>query len=397
MNILMVSDVYFPRINGVSTSVQTFQQELARLGHRVALIAPDYGTAAGDDADIIRVPSRYMALDPEDRMLKAGEVLKIKESLRAQRFDLLHIQTPFVAHYLGIKLARALSIPRVETYHTFFEEYLFHYVPFLPKAVMRFMARRFSAHQCNAVDALVVPSRAMLEVLRAYGVRSQAAIIPTGISLEKFRAGDGAAFRERYGIEAERPTLVHVGRVAFEKNIDFLLQVLDRVRQELPDVLLIIAGEGPAEGRLRATAWQLGLERNVLWVGYLSRAEELLDCYSAGDVFVFASRTETQGLVLLEAMALGVPVVSTAVMGTRDLLDAGRGALVAEEDASDFSAKVVRLLRDRGLRERLSAEGRECAQDWSARRMAAHMAEFYQEVIARRLVDRRRQRGPNQV
>jgi glycosyltransferase involved in cell wall biosynthesis len=250
------------------------------------------------------------------------------------------------------------------------------------------MARRLTASQSRAVDALVVPSRAMLETLRGYGVETEARIIPTGLDLEHFSRGDGRRFRARRGIPMERPVLVHIGRVAHEKNIDFLLHMLVRVREAVPGILLVIAGEGPARHRLESLGARLGLERNTRFIDYLDRDGELLDCYRAGDAFVFASRTETQGLVLLEAMALGVPVVSTAVMGTRDILEAERGALVAEEDLDAFAAAVVRLLGDRELRDRLSREAREHAAEWSAGAMAARLVDFYREIL-----DRRRRRA----
>ncbi|HEU5283703.1 MAG TPA: glycosyltransferase, partial [Burkholderiales bacterium] len=120
---------------------------------------------------------------------------------------------------------------------------------------------------------------------------------------------------------------------------------------------------------------------NVLFVGYLDRRGALLDCYRAGDAFVFASRTETQGLVLLEAMALGIPVVSTAVMGTVDILEPGRGALIAREREADFADKVVQVLSDAGLRQRLSREALAEARAWSAPRMAATMVALYQRVV----------------
>ncbi|HTS53793.1 MAG TPA: glycosyltransferase, partial [Burkholderiales bacterium] len=306
MKILMLSDVYFPRVNGVSTSIQSFRRQLAQLGHQSVLIAPEYGVASSDEAEILRVPSQRVLFDPEDRRMRLRSILQHLPELGRQRFDLIHIQTPFVAHYAGVLLSRHLRLPRVETYHTFFEEYLYHYVPFVPKAWMRALARRFSRNQCNNLDAVVVPSRAMHDVLRAYRVDAPIAIIPTGIEPDALAGGDGAAFRARHGIAPKRPTLVHVGRVAFEKNIGFLLRVLLRVRQRIPDVLLVIAGEGPALKHLRRAASSLGLGDSVLFVGYQDRSHTLADCYRAGDVFVFASHTETQGLVLLEAMALGV-------------------------------------------------------------------------------------------
>lgn len=392
MRILMLTDVYFPRINGVSTSIQTFRRQFAALGHEVLLVAPSYGPDTQPEPGIVRMPARAVPLDPEDRVMGRGAVLQLQPMLRERSFDLIHIQTPFVAHYAGVALSKRLALPRVETYHTFFEEYLHHYVPVVPGAWTRAVARRFSRAQCNDLDAVVVPSRAMRDVLRDYGVRTAVEIIPTGLELERLSGGSRTLFRQRHGIPSERPVLVHVGRVAFEKNIDFLLRMLVRVCAELPTVLLVIAGEGPASAHLQRLARRLGLERNVLFLGYLDRRAALLDCYCGGDAFVFASRTETQGLVLLEAMALGLPVVSTAVMGTRDILERGRGALVAREEEAEFAARVMDLLRDPALRARLSHEARGYAAEWAAPRMAVRMLEFYAGVL-----EPSRQRFPAQA
>jgi glycosyltransferase involved in cell wall biosynthesis len=380
----MLSDVYFPRVNGVSTSIHTFRSQLARLGHESSLIAPAYGPGASDETGITRIPSHRVLFDPEDRRMELRSILHHLPRLRRADFDLIHIQTPFVAHYAGVILSRRLGLPRVETYHTLFEEYLYHYVPFVPKGWMRALARRFSRSQCNNLDALVVPSGAVLEVLRAYGVGVPIEIIPTGVELDQLVGGDGAAFRARHGILPGRPTLMHVGRVAFEKNIDFLLRVLVSVRRRIPEVLLVIAGEGPALKHLQRLAARLGVKDNVLFVGYQDRKQALLDCYCAGDVFVFASRTETQGLVLLEAMALGVPVVAAAILGTKDIVVPGKGALVSSLDETEFASKVEALLTDAVLHGRLSREAHDHAREWEARRMAERMAEFYARVRERR-------------
>jgi len=374
----MVSDVFFPRVNGVSTSIRTFRRELHALGHTVTLVVPDYGIAHGDDdADIIRVPSRQVLFDPEDRLMRRGAILGLLPALRTRDYDLVHIQTPFVAHYLGLHLARELGIPVLESYHTFFEEYLFHYIPFLPRGWLRALARHFSRRQCNAVDSVVVPSSAMLDVLRSYGVESRIEVIPTGIELDEFCQGDGAAFRRQYGITAGRPLLLFVGRIAFEKNIDFLLRMLVRVRQAVPEVLLVIAGQGPAVEHLRNMTQQLALDRQVMFLGYLARDGALQDCYAAADLFVFASRTETQGLVLLEAMALGVPVVSTAVMGTRDVLREGAGAVIAPDDEAEFAARIVAVLHDTEQRAALGLTARAYAARWAAPRLGRQLAGHY--------------------
>lgn len=382
MRILMITDVYFPRINGVSTSIQIFREELLQRGHQVTLIAPAYASETDDETGIIRIPARTVLFDPEDRMMRGNRIIAMLPMLRQQKFDLVHIQTPFIAHHIGVRLARALGIPCIETYHTFFEEYLFHYVPFVPKKWMRALARYFTRRQCNAVDSVIVPSTAMRDVLQRYGVTRPVQIIPTGMELQKFTGCNGPAFRQKYHIDAGRPTLVHIGRVAHEKNIGFLLHMLAELRKHQPDILLIIAGEGPALKTLQRQSAQLGLKSNVLFVGYLSRKDRLLDCYCAGDVFVFASRTETQGLVLLEAMALGVPVVSTSVMGTRDILEPRRGALIAPEDPRQFADTVHRLLDNHFLRKRLGKEAREYVREWSAPIMVERLLAYYEQLCS---------------
>jgi len=381
MKILYISDVYFPRINGVSTSIETFRHELRELGHTVHLIAPEYPTASSDESDIMRVPSRQLPFDPEDRLMKFSWVIDHIEKLRNEHYDVIHIQTPFVAHYLGIKLSRLLSIPCIETYHTFFEEYLHHYIPFVPKTIMSSVARRFSRHQGNSLDGMVIPSRPMMEVLRDYGVTTHAEVIPTGLEPESFVTGNRDDFRKKYNIAPDRPMLLFVGRVAHEKNIQFLLQVVNRAKQDIPQILLLIAGEGPARTALEHEVQKMGLSNHISFIGYLDRHTELNSCYHSADIFVFSSRTETQGLVLLEAMAQGIPVVSTAEMGTRDVLREGAGVWIAQEEVEDFSGKVVAMLGDAGIRARLGEAGRKYAHGWSAGKQAERMVNLYQHVM----------------
>ena len=388
LRVLYLSDVYFPRINGVSTSIDSFRHELARLGHEVTVVAPRYGDER-EASGIVRVPARRVPLDPEDRMLHGRAVLRLPDL--AGRFDLMHVQTPFVAHWAGVRLARQLGLPLVLTYHTPFEEYLHHYVPFLPRAPLRALARAASRRQCHQAAAAVVPSSAFHQVLRGYGVRTPLVVLPTGLPESAFVEGDGDGFRRRHGIAPERPVILNVGRMAHEKNLPFLLEVTAAARQRRPDLLLVMAGEGPALPSLQRRAAELGIAESVLWVGYLDRNTELLDCYHAADVFVFASRTETQGLVLLEAMAQRLPVVSTAVLGTRDVLAAGAGCLTSSEHVHPFAARVLQLLEDPRRRAAMGEAGRDHAREsWSAAACARRLAELYTEVVAGRAVARTR-------
>jgi len=380
VRVLFVSDVYFPRVNGVSTSIRTFRDDLAQAGVDTHLVAPAYPAGAGAEPGITRVSAAGVPGDPEDRRMGWRALRRALAALDDGSFDLVHIHTPFVAHYAGVRCARAAGIPCIATYHTFFEEYLHHYLPVLPRPLGRFLARHFTRSQCAQVNALIAPSEPMRAVLTEYGVRTPIHVLPTGLAADRFRPGDGAGFRARAGIAADRPLMTYIGRVAHEKNIGFLVQMFARVLESVPQALLVIAGEGPARAALRAQVGALGLTDQVHFAGYLDRETSLLDCYAAADAFVFASRTETQGLVLLEAMAQGTPVVSTAELGTRSILVPGSGALVVPEECAAFAAAVVRVLGDPGLREGLGARGRAYARTWSSAQMARRLAAIYCEL-----------------
>ncbi len=377
LRILMISDVYFPRVNGVSTSIRTFRRELQGLGHEVTLIAPAYPGHDQAEPGIIRTASRSVPMDPEDRMMRRHLIDQLWPALKDQHFDVLHIHTPFIAHYAGLYLAAQLRIPVVESYHTFFEEYLYHYVPLVPRRLMRFLARRVTVSQCSAVQHIISPSLAMHEALRNYGVHTAIEILPTGLETSQYRPGDGARFRAEHDISADRPTLLYVGRVAHEKNIDFLVHCFQQVHAALPEALLLIVGEGPAQAHLRELVCKLRLNTAVKFIGYLDRDSTLLDCYRAGDLFVFASRTETQGLVLLEALAQGTPVVSTMHMGTRDVLEGTQGTRIVKEDQDEFASACIELLRDHGARQQLAAHATNDAARWSSREMTERLVRLY--------------------
>lgn len=383
MRVLFVSDVYFPRVNGVSTSIRTFRSDLAQLGVATTLVAPAYPGAPEDgDPSIIRVPSGGVPRDPEDRRFKGGPLRAALNRELASRVDLVHVHTPFIAHYAGARFAREHGLPVVATYHTFFEDYLHHYVPILPRAIGRALARRFTLSQCRDVAELISPSAPMRDALLAYGVTTPIEVLPTGMPAESFMRGDGAIFRKQFDLPARAPLLLYVGRVAYEKNIDFLLRMFAKVRQQRPDALFVIAGEGPARESLTRQTRELGLGEAVRFIGYLDRRTDLPNCYAAGDVFVFASRTETQGLVLLEAMAQGISVVSTAELGTRSILTSGCGAFVVPEDENEFASAVVCALRlpaDAPQRQQLRTH----AESWASQSMAKKLVMFYERVRAR--------------
>jgi glycosyltransferase involved in cell wall biosynthesis len=229
------------------------------------------------------------------------------------------------------------------------------------------------------VAELISPSAPMRDALVDYGVTTPIEVLPTGMPTESFIRGDGAKFRQQFNLPARAPVLLYVGRVAFEKNIDFLLRMFAKVRARRPDALFVIAGEGPAREGLTRQARDLGVGNSVRFIGYLDRRTDLPNCYAAGDAFVFASRTETQGLVLLEAMAQGMPVVSTAELGTRSILTPHCGAFVVPENEEVFADNVMQALQlpaDAPRRAQLLAH----AESWASLAMARRLVGFYERV-----------------
>lgn len=383
LHVLMVSDVYFPRINGVSTSIQTFRTALARLGVRVTVVAPDYpGTdrEADADEDIVRLPSRAVPLDPEDRLMQLSSLVDLDRRLASADYDVVHVQTPFAAHYAGLRLARARGIPCIATYHTHFEEYLCHYIRFLPRSALRAAARWLARHQCNALDSVVVPSQPMAATLRDYGVTQPLHVIATGLPESQFVRGDGRRFRQAWGIAPERKLALFVGRAAFEKNIGFLLEMIALARRQQPQLILVIAGEGPALPALRRQAAALCVEDHVRFVGYLPREGGLRDCYAAADVFTFASHTETQGLVLLEAMAIGLPVLAIPALGAAEIILPRRGAVAAADTPEAFAAQLVALLDRPAKLAAMADDAVDFAREWDAATQGARLAALYREL-----------------
>lgn len=384
MRVVMVSDVYFPRINGVSTAIQTYQHALRPYGIEVRLVAPDYGEQEYTSW-IRRVPSRPVPGDPEDRLVRWRAMHRAVAAAVAEGCDLIHVQTPFVAHYAATRAARREGIPVLATYHTLFEEYLKHYAPLVPASWLRALARSFSRRQCNALDAVIVPSAAIHERLGGYGVKTPMHVLPTGIALPAELNAGRHEFRVRFAVDEQRPVALFVGRVAHEKNIDFLIDVVDLTRESVPDILLLVAGEGPALPHLCRAVAKRGLQAHVQFIGYLDRQIDLPACYAAADAFIFASRTETQGLVILEAMAAGLPVVALAAMGSIDILGPRRGAVVPADDPSAFSLALAEVLRDPVLRRRLADEGRSYAAEWSDDALAGRMADLYRQIVSTRI------------
>ena len=380
LKIALVTDTYYPRINGVSASTQIFYQEFVKMGHDVHIYGPAFPNYIDNNPKIHRFPSWYLFFDPEDRLGHPGGDKKLIEQFIDTKFDIVHTQTPFTIGGPAVKWARKSGAKVVHTYHTLFAAYVEHYLWFLPKSLTVGYAKSASRRYCDSCDLLITPSTEMRNVLLSYNVSKPIEVIPTGISLDRFEGRDSQRFRLAQGFKPEDKLLLFMGRVAEEKNIDFLLRVVHGLKPRIPNLHFLIAGEGAAKKRLEKMVSDMKMGDYVHFVGYLRR-EDWRDCYAGADLFVFASVTETQGLVVTEAMAAETPVVAVLEMGIKDVMASGKGGLTTKLDEVEFTEAVYRMLADKALHAQKKSETLAEADKWSSTSMAKRMIAAYEKIL----------------
>ena len=392
MKVAFTSDVYWPRINGVTVSTNIFLNELTKLDHEIRLWAPDYPVAEDQkklyhtDPRVHRLGSFGLFFSKEDRLVAPFQKGRFYRELDAFAPRLLHIQTEFRLSWLAIPYAKKRHLPVVQTCHTYFEQYINFYMPFLPQELAKKFARNMTYQWFKHADAVITPTEPMKAVLQSYGLTCPITVVPTGIPEEDFQGVDKAAERRESRWLLQFPQIrgkkimLYVGRIGQEKNVDFLLDVVERVKRTVPNTCLILAGNGPYLETFKANAAARGLGDSMLCLGYVNRAE-LKYLYALADVFSFASVTETQGLVTIEAMMCGTPVVAVGKMGTKEVMAGDHGGYMVDEDPEAFSAAVVKLFTDPALYEAKSAEAKAYAHHWTAAKMALKVEALYEQVL----------------
>lgn len=385
MNIGLVSEGYYPVYDGVSNYVANLSQGFREKGHRVYIFAPFYPQHDHDtETNVVRIPSAYPWLMPPYRVAKPWAAKRIFHQIFQQlNLDVIHSQIPSITLYPAYQTCRELGIPHIATYHTYLERYLPHYISFTPKFMARRLARSYSRSTCRRSDCVVVPSRAMKQLLTSYGIKTRIECIPCSIDIETFQGASGLSIRQEFGLAEDERVLVYAGRLTSEKNIGFILEVLRRLLRDKATghLKLLIAGTGRHEGNIKKDCLRLGLGEAVLFAGLIEDRHRLADFYAAGDVFVLASLTETFGTVLVEAQASGTPVVAVGDAGTRDAVKDGYGGYLTQPDIEQFTGIVRRLLLDAELRKEQSQMAKEQAKRFSLNTITTRLLEVYDSLL----------------
>lgn len=376
MRIVMMTNTYLPHIGRVARSVTAFSDAYRQLGHDVLVVAPEFEGRDPHEEGVVRVPA-IQKFNGSDFSL----ILPVSGALddAIVRFEptIIHSHHPFLIGSAALRLACQLAVPLVFTHHTMYEEYT-HYVPGNSSLLKRFVAM-LSTHYANACQHVFAPSESVAALIRERGVTTPIDVVPTGLRQEFFSSGDGQGLRAALGIERKAFVVGHVGRLAPEKNLDFLGESLMRFLTECPRAVGLIVGDGPCVSDLRAAARAARVESRVFMTGSLDHPL-LASAYRAMDVFAFASTTETQGMVLTEALAAGVPVIALDAPGAREVIvDGDNGRLLAAD--ADIDAYVTALrdcaLLDPVVQRRLRRRARITALDYGIERCAERALAIY--------------------
>lgn len=371
----LFTDGYLPEISGVTTAIHVLKKELERLEHEVHVYAPYYKGYKDEQEGVFRFYSQRF-------LFNKGSRVALPYSRKATRsfknLDIVHSHTPFSMGVLALVVGLRYSIPHIHTYHTYLTEYR-HYLPRLfrpPKKTVE----EISAIFCNRCTAVTVPSTSVKNELLRYGVHRSIHVLPFGVDLSLFQRPPAWNPRQELNIPPEAPLLLYAGRLAKEKNLPFLLRVFERVHSQIPESVFVLTGDGPDRDHLKSLVKDSLLNRSVFFTGFLDRAC-LIDLYKAARLFLFASKTETQGLVIIEAMAGGTPTVAIGRMGVVDVIKDGVNGLLAPEDEQEFARIVIELLRDNEYHSTLQRRALDTAVELSSEKCALRLLEVLEGLV----------------
>lgn len=382
MNILMMTNTYVPHVGGVARSVAAFTNELRTLGHRVVVVAPEYKEDTEAVIDVIRIPA-IQHFNGSDFSVILPIPVFLETRLQDFRPDIVHSHHPFLIGSTAARVAAKYAVPLVYTQHTMYEQYT-HYVPVGSYKMKKFVIS-LSTGYANISDQVLAPSDSAAQILRQRGVMAPIQIVPTGVYFDRFEHGQGHAVRTLCGIEKEAFVVGHVGRLAPEKNLDFLSEAVALFLQDDPRAHFIVVGYGPSMPAMSRFFHQNNLLQRVHFLGKLQN-QELVDAYHAMNAFVFSSKSETQGLVLVEAMAAGVPVIGLDAPGVREVInDEINGYLLEGEQPESFAHAISKMshLPDEA-RHRLIAETKKTAESFSMANCTAKLVTIYETLRNRR-------------
>lgn len=381
MRIAMFTNTYLPAVGGIERSIDIAARHLRELGHRVLVVAPEYDDAVESTDEVLRVPAiKQFAGSPFSINLSLPAAFA--ERVEAFAPDIVHSHQPFLLGDSALRLARTLGVPIVYTNHTFMERYL-HWFP-VDLQVLRDIAETLPVAYANIVDHVIAPTQSVAQVMRERGASVPITAVPTGIDAAFYGSGDRQSFRARCGLGDEHLVIGHLGRLNPEKNLGYLTEVALHFVERAPQTRrLLLVGAGDSVPGIQRAFAERGLAEQLVYAGLL-HGRDCADAYAAMDAFVFTSLTDTQGLVLSEAMAAGAPVFALDAPGARDMIAHGHSGHLFPQDtaAAQFADTLAQALTDPAILAGMRAAARAAAQNVSIPRCTGALLDVYSTVLA---------------
>jgi 1,2-diacylglycerol 3-alpha-glucosyltransferase len=337
MNIALLTNTFTPHVGGVARSVEAFAKAYRELGHRVLVVAPEFEDAPEYETDVFRIPA-IQHFNGSDFSVVLPVPSGLSDKMEKFKPDIIHSQHPFLLGMTAVRIARTLALPLVFTHHTLYEQYT-HYVPGDSPAMKRFTIE-LSTRYANLADQVFAPSESIRDMLIERGVTSPVLVVPTGVSVERFAYGKGRDFLMKNHIPEDAFVVGHMGRLAPEKNLEFLARSVVAFMRKHGEAVFLLVGTGSSQEVIEQIFAEAGMSGRLYMCGVLEK-DDLADALNAMSVFAFASKSETQGMVLTEAMAAGLPVVALDAPGVREVVvDASNGRVIRMETEEAFAAAL---------------------------------------------------------
>ena len=379
MNIAIFTNNYLPNPYGVPGSVESFRKEFEAAGHTVFIFAPTWKGYEDKNPRVFRYPAinigykiKFPLAIPYSR--------KMDNILEKLSLDIIHAQHPNLLGTAAMRWAKKKNIPLVFTWHTLYDKYT-NFVPLLPKKFSANWIIKKAVNFANKSYLVIVPTGSIIDIIKTWGVRNAIISIPTGVEENEFQGQDRRKVREKYGIKENDILLLLVSRITEEKNIEFIFDLLPGLFRKNHLMKMLVVGEGYLVKKLKKFCEQKNIAGQVIFSGKADKAA-LKNYYAAGDIFVHASKSETQGMILSEAMYMGLPVVAVEATGAKDLVVNNLSGFLVKEDRRGFCEAVEKLAGDRGLREKMSEESKKIAREkYTAKVCAKQMLKAYEKAI----------------
>ncbi len=375
MKILIFTETYLPTVNGVVNSIELFRHELEKRGHQVYIVAP-HSVAEDFKAreHVFRLPSIPLLGQPS-HPIAWPYLSHVKAIVAEVKPDIIHCQGMFLTSLLGKKAAAAANIPHLLTYHTHLEGYAHYAGPLAPiaKPFLNLWTKIFA----RGFDVVITPTPSMAKLLKSYGITTDIVALPTGIELKDYKTDDKKTLRKKLNLDPDAVYIIYAGRLAAEKNVMKLFDDFGRLHVRDKNVRLLLAGDGPDYKAYQAIIATRGLEDVVHFLGVV-RHPELADYFAACDIFAFPSLTDTQGIVLIEAFACGLPAVVYDALGPGDIVKNEENGLKASVSSDQFFHWLWMLVQDKHLREKLSIGALRDVRKYSIEKTTDQLEQLYQ-------------------